>query len=127
MTTKKKIGIWMDHSEAHLIAYEQDAKAINTISNPFDHAEKEKAWDKSENLMHNKRQQHLAAFYKNIEDVVINYDEALLFGPTDAKIELLNLLQANKQFKDIKIQAIAADKMNDAQKLAFVKEHFSKA
>jgi hypothetical protein len=49
----------------------------------------------------------------------------LLFGPTNAKLELSNFLKKDLHFKDIKIDIEAADKMSDNEKLAFVKAHFN--
>jgi hypothetical protein len=47
-----------------------------------------------------------------------------LFGPTNAKEELRNFLHKDLQFKDIKIDVLAADKMTDNQQIAFVKKHY---
>ena len=55
-----------------------------------------------------------------------NFDEVVLFGPTNAKAELLNVLKADHRFENIKIEVQQADKMSDKQQQAFVKEYFSK-
>ena len=57
---------------------------------------------------------------------VKNYDEVILFGPTDAKVELFNILKADQHFDKIKIDIKQADKMTENQQHAFVKDHFSK-
>jgi len=38
--------------------------------------------------MHNKRQQLHEVYYKEIADVILKYNNVLLFGPTNAKTEL---------------------------------------
>jgi hypothetical protein len=48
----------------------------------------------------------------------------ILFGPTDAKIELFNLIKNNRQFEHIKIATLPADKMTENQQHAFVKDYF---
>jgi len=53
-----------------------------------------------------------------------DYDEVLLFGPTNAKNELVNILKVDHHFDEIKIEVKPADKMTENQQLAFVKEHF---
>ncbi|MGV9003814.1 hypothetical protein [Flavobacterium sp.] len=128
MSTKNKLGIWMDHSAAHLIPFtgKDDALEIMTITNFFGHEEKEEALSRSENLMHNKRQQQLGAFYKDIENEVILYSDVILFGPTDAKTELLNVLRADLRFEKIKLEAMGSDNMTENQKKAFVRDYFTK-
>jgi hypothetical protein len=49
----------------------------------------------------------------------------LLFGPTNAKKELYNLLKEDSHYSGIKIKIMETDKMNPKQKQAFVIQHFS--
>lgn len=121
MSSNKNLGIWMDHSAAHLINLKDE---IQTINSTFDFEAKEEALSRSENLMHNKRQQKLDVFYKEIAAEIVKYKHVLLFGPTDAKVELHNFLKKDLHFKDIKICVEPTDKMTVNQKVAFVKEHF---
>lgn len=127
MSKTKKVGIWMDHSAAHLFEFNQEATALNTIANGFSNEDKQETLSRSEDIMHNKRQQTLASYYKEIEAAILPFDEVLIFGPTDAKTEFRNIIVANLKFKDTKIIVQAADKMNDSQKMAFVRDHFTKA
>ena len=126
MTKAKYLGIWMDHSVAHLMEYTHDPIETKTIASKFTHQSKENALGKSENLMHNKEQHQQAEYYKNLGEVIKNYDEVILFGPTAAKVELLNLLRADHNFSKIKIEIKQADKMTENQQHAFVIEHFTK-
>jgi hypothetical protein len=125
MTAKKKLGIWMDHSNAHLMEFENAASGSKTIESPFTHQVKEDSLEKSEHLMHNKEQQQQAAYYKQLGEVIKNYEEVLLFGPTDAKTELLNSLKKDHHFDNIKIEIKQADKLSENQQHAFVREYFS--
>lgn len=125
MSTTNKLGIWMDHSNAHLIEFNKEPSATTIISTTFNHEDKEAALQKGETLMHNKRQQQHAAYYKKLGETIISYEEVILIGPTDAKTELLNILQSDLRFKKIKIEVQPADKMSENQKQAFVKNHFS--
>lgn len=124
MKSHKTIGIWMDHSTADLI----DLRAGNKdqIQSAFTFDKKEEAIKKGEKHMHNKENQMHEAYYKDLGDVILNYDHVLLFGPTDAKAELHNYLNKDQHFKDIKIDVESADKMTDNEKEAFVKNHFIK-
>ncbi len=126
MSINTQLGIWMDHSEAHLLSLKSDIVSTSIIQNDFDHADMEEALDKGESLMHNKRQQQQAVYYKNLQDVISPYNEVLLFGPTNAKVELLNLLLGDLRFVKTIIKVETTDNMTDNQKQAFVKDHFSK-
>ena len=126
MTTARNLGIWMDHSSAHLMEFTTDPIKTNIILSEFTHEEKEAALNKSENLMHNKEQHQQSKYYKKLGDSIKDYDEVFLFGPTDAKMELLNFLRTDNKYSKIKITMKQTDKMTENQEHAFVREHFSK-
>jgi len=120
------IGIWMDHSSANLMEFTTDPIETKTIESPFTHQEKEDGLVKSESLMHHKEQHEQKAFYKQLEGVIKDCTEVILFGPTDAKVELYNILRADHRFDHIKVEVAEADKMTENQQHAFVKKHFSR-
>ncbi len=125
MTTGKKLGIWMDHSSAHLMEFTTDPIETKTIESEFTHQEKHHNLSKSESQMHNKEQHKHSEYYKKLGEVIRDYDEVILFGPTQAKHELYNLLKDDHLFAKIKIEIKESDKMTENQKHAFVKDHFS--
>jgi len=112
----------MDHSTANMI--NPGNKENHIITSNFSSAIKEEALQKGEKHMHNKEQQMLDAYFKEIADKIAGYDEVLLFGPTNAKVELYHYLQAESRFKQVKIDLEPADKMTENEKNAFVKKHF---
>lgn len=124
MTTIKKLGIWMDHSSAHVMEYNDDIKT-NIVRSGATHADREKTLQKGESMMHNREQQRQAAYYRTLGESIKNYDHVLLFGPTDARVELMNILKADSRFSKIKIETRQADKMTENQEHAFVKEYFT--
>lgn len=126
MSGKKQLGIWMDHANAHLIEITKDTAVTETIESQFTHEAKEESLSRSENIMHNKEQHQQAEYYNKLGAIIRNYEEVLLFGPTNAKTELLNTLKADHLFENIKIEVKQAGKMTDNQQHAFVKEHFSR-
>ncbi len=126
MKTEKSIGIWMDHSTAHLMEFTSEPIETKIIESTFTHEVKEESLKKSESLMHNKEQHLQSEYYKKLREIVKNYKRVLLFGPTDAKIELYNILKADHHFENTKIETKQADKMTDNQQHAFVREYFSK-
>ncbi|HMI63799.1 MAG TPA: hypothetical protein VK518_22945 [Puia sp.] len=126
MTKTKNLGIWMDHSSAHLMEFTTDPITTEIISSKFTHQEKEHSLSKSENLMHNKEQNKQSAYYQRLGDAIRNYEDVIIFGPTNAKSELLNLLRADHNFENIKLEIEQADKMTQNQQHAFVKDYFSR-
>lgn len=122
METKQKLGIWMDHSHANLFDLESGIK--HSINSEFTFSTKEEALSRSESLMHRKRQQMHRAYYNELGKEIIRYSHVVLFGPTNAKVELHNYLKKDLHFKDIQIDIKQADKMTDHEKQTFVKNHF---
>ena len=117
----------MDHSSAHLIEFSLNPVRTKSITSKFNHQEKEHSLSKSENLMHNKEQHEQAQYYKQLGDEIKKYTDVLLFGPTEAKKELYNILKVDPVFEKIKIEILAADKMTQNQQYAFVRAYFLKS
>jgi len=120
------LGIWMDHQDAHLIEWTTPPMETKKISSKFTYLAKHQSLNESERLMHNKEQHEQGDFYKHLGEEIKKHKEVVLFGPSDAKAELFNLLKADHGFSDIKFQIIPAGRMTDNQEHAFVREHFSK-
>ncbi len=114
----------MDNSTAYLMELTNDSIVQNSILSEFTREDKEQSLRKSENLMHNKEKSMQLAYYKKISAVILNYDEVILFGPTKAKNELLNLLKDEHLFDKIRIEAKDSDNMTESQMQAFVREYF---
>ena len=127
MKTKKNLGIWMDHSVAHMMELSNDEITSSSIESEFTHAEKEHLLSKSENIMHNAEQHQQHKYYKKIKEAIKDYGHVVLFGPTTAKNELSNLIKTDHLFENIKIDVQQADKMTENQQHAFVKHHFNTA
>jgi hypothetical protein len=125
VTTRNKIGIWMDHSIAHLMEYSNHPFEIETIESDFTHKEKINSLMKGEAHLHHKEQQLQTKYYKKLMNVVKKYKEVILFGPTDAKEELFNVITSDNRFEKIKIQVKQTDKMTSKEKHDFVKEFFA--
>jgi len=123
MTKEKCLGIWMDHASANLIALKDPIETINIVS-AFNQQAKEDILDKSEKVTYHKTQQLLSAYYKKLGEAIKNYKAVILFGPTNAKVELYNILKADLQFVKIKIEVKQADKMTENQQHAFVRNYF---
>jgi hypothetical protein len=125
MTATKNLGIWMDHANAHIIEFTTDFSGAKTVSSKFTHAVKEESLGKSEALMHNKEQHEESEYYKKLGEIISGYTDVVLFGPTEAKAELHNVLSADHRFAKIHIATRPADKMTKQQMHEFVTSYFS--
>jgi hypothetical protein len=126
MSLVRKLGVWMDHSSARLIEFSMELKESETLSSNFTHEEKEKTEGKNEFLMHNKEQHQQAEYYKRLTEAVKGFDELLIFGPTDAKLEFYNRLKKDHHFDKMIIEVENAGKLTENQQQLFVRDYFSK-
>jgi len=113
----------MDHASAHLMPFPIEEVSDTTIDEGAEPGGEGNAGDIH---IHNKEQHQESAYYKQLGEAIIGYDEVILFGPTDAKTELYNLLMADSHFEKIKIEVEQTDKMTENQLHAFVRDYFSK-
>jgi len=125
MKETKKLGIWMDHTIAHIIELKNNSIKSERIESLALQGDKPH-FGKDESLKHNTEQDQLSDFFKRLSSIIIGYQEVLLFGPTNAKTELFNLLKEDNHFNNIKIEIETADNLTDNQLHAYVKEHFEK-
>lgn len=122
MTKNKQLSIWMDYSNAllmelcnHMIISKRIAIKPSEVDNETAHVT-----NHTEELI---RHQH--DYFDEIGDVVINYQEVLLFGPSEAKSELLALLKEDNHFKNINFQLVNTNRMNEDKIHNFVAGHFN--
>lgn len=123
MKLAKKIGLWMDNSIANIIEFVLEPFQVTTIESGA--TTPEKSIVIGEKRLHNKEQQQHKEYYKKLSDVIARYDEVILFGPTNAKSELFNILKEDHRFDSIKIEVKQTDSMTSNQQLAFVRNYFS--
>jgi hypothetical protein len=121
---QKQLGIWMDHTNAHLITLHNGETETKTIDVMSDSDKQDETLFKGERNLHHKKQQEELAYFKKIAAVILDFEKVLLFGPTHAKTELLNLLKADHHFDKIKIEIKQTDKLTENQQNAFVKAYF---
>jgi hypothetical protein len=124
MKQMKQLGVWMDHSKAILIElydHKIDSKEVILKQALLEQEKVETHALK----VHGKDQNHnQSVFFKEISDVIIDYQNVLLFGPTDVKNELFNLLIADHNFENTAIELKTTDKMSFIEKQEFVVEYF---
>ena len=125
MKSTKHLGIYMDHSSAYLIELTIDTIVASIVESQATLMDDASYLRRDEGLMHNIDHFQRSDFYKRLSNVMKDYDEIVLFGPTDAKNELHNLLKEDHHFDKIKIEVKPADKMTENQKKAYVRKYFN--
>ena len=121
-----KLGIWMDHEHAHLTEFTSEPMKTTTIGSKSTHQVKEQSIHRGENHMHTKDQHLESSYYKELSEIIKQYNEVILFGPTLAKKELFNFMSKDHLHEGQTITIQPADKMTENQMHAFVRKHFSK-
>jgi len=126
MKSKKLLGIWMDHSVAHCSELINNTFITQSIeSTPISLVNKEDLYYKDDSERLNKEKDKLSVYYSKLSDIILKQDKVVIFGPTDAKSELLNLIKKDHLFDKITIEAKAADKMSENQQHEFIKDYFN--
>jgi stalled ribosome rescue protein Dom34 len=126
MKAKKKLGIWMDHSIAYLMEFTASAFEIKTIESKLMESKKLQTVSKNDSLLPNKEQQKLSSYYRKISEIIKDYKKVILFGPTNAKVELFDILSEDERFLKIKFEIKNTDKMTKEQRNSFVMDMFFK-
>jgi hypothetical protein len=124
MKSVKHLGIYMDHSVAHLMELTNDTIVTSTVESQSTLMDEAYYLRKDEGLLHNIEHYQRSDYFKRLSSVIRDYDEVILFGPTDAKSELFNRLKVDHHYDKIKIEIKNADKMTENQQQAFVKNHY---
>ena len=120
----KKAAVYMDHFMANIIEYITSAAIVKTIKSEYNLYEKEKIIQKGESNMFNKEQDLQQQFYVKLRDELLDYNSVLLFGSTNAKTQMQNILQTDKQFSDVEVTIKNTDKLSEKEQIDFVNECF---
>ena len=123
----RQLGIWMDHSVAHLI--DNSGSGVDHQHIVADDDKDHETYSVHKGESHQLHREHVAleAYYNKIAEKISHYHHILLFGPTAAKSELYNKLKKDPHFKAIHIVLESSDKMTENEKEAYVKNYFAKA
>lgn len=121
--SKKQIGLWMDHEKAKLIepvtaritTLEREALPQSAIAGEQGGGSRlgNNRSTNNEFNRHNKEQDQLHAYYKELAKELMPYDEILIMGASTAHKEFVNYLVSDKHFSGKKITGEACDHLGD--------------
>lgn len=130
----KLIGVWMDHTEAHLI---EPAKgqvktivfpAVSHVKHAGEHGDVIHLGNhrstNNEYSKHEREQTINHTFYKELAVQLHPYDTIYVFGPTTARSKFANFVEKEHLLSGKEIKTDSADKMTEPQMVAKVKEYF---
>jgi stalled ribosome rescue protein Dom34 len=126
MNNLKKLGISMDHSVAHLIEFIKASENMTMLESLMSHQSTVRSLGKNENQMHHKEPHLHVDFYNKLGNVISQYNEVILFGPSDSKNQLFTYLKNDMKFDGIKIHLKNTLSETESQQMAFVKDFFQK-
>ena len=125
MKATKKIGIWMDYSSAHIMEFSDRPHEIASIESEFETKLKSKEKERGEKHLHSLAKQCKEDYFKKIASTILNYNKVLLFGPTNAKNELFNMLCEDPRYYKIKTYLKESGRLTLNQRNRFIHEHFA--
>lgn len=127
---KKKAGLWIDHREAVIVMLTDKDEKLTRIKSDaekqtrFPGGSRKDGLQKTEAVRDKRLEQDLGKYFDN---VIANIREAGLiqiFGPGEAKGELVKRLEA-EGLKERIVEVETMDKMTDNQIASKVREYFS--
>ena len=86
---------------------------------------KEYRGGKGEHGSNNADQANSQHYYKDIAQLLLPFDEILIFGPGQAQEEFQNFLKEDMHFNSKKIIIDTADRLSDPQMIAKVRAQFT--
>ena len=127
---KKELGLWIDHKEA-VIAFVVPATAepvaVKRIGSDMEKHVRFSGGASAvmeEDMRDRRFTNHLNQFFHHVSNYVRNADSILIFGPGEAKGELVKRLEGeNLHGRIVGIETV--DKMTDGQIAARVRERFA--
>lgn len=124
----KQAGLWIDHRKAVIVIVSDSGEEIKEVtSNMEKHVRftqgNSSEDDSAEDVRDRKFGNHLNSFFDEVISLIRNVETIQIFGPGEAKGELVKRLK-NKGFKGDIIAIETMDKMTDRQISAKVREHF---
>jgi hypothetical protein len=128
---KKEVGLWIDHREAFLVTITDDGEEMTRIySNievdaQFSGRSRSTGSQVAENIQNRQFTTNLGRYYDDVIGHIRNADSIWIFGPGEAKGELVKRLESKNLSQRI-VGIETTDKLTDPQIVAKVRRHFTR-
>jgi stalled ribosome rescue protein Dom34 len=120
---KHYAGVWLDHHKAVIITNTPEEE--NSDYAIKDHLlANEHHGGGSEHSINNAKHADMVKYFKSVSNLLLNYDEILVFGPGTSQEQFQHHLQENVQFKSRQITIDSAEQLTDPQMIAKVRDFF---
>jgi hypothetical protein len=125
---KKQAGLWIDHRKAVIVIVTEEGEEIKEITSNMEKHVRFTGGTASEDgstedVRDRQFGNHLNNFYDEVINLVRDTNAIQIFGPGEAKGELVKRLN-NKGFRGDILAVETMDKMTDHQISAKVREHY---
>lgn len=134
---ENKIGLWIDHRKAIIVAIKNDEHELQTLHSNIEKRvrasggsrTKKTPWGPqdivAEDRIFRKYKKHLVDYYKRVLEILEDYDLIYILGPGRAKKELVAEIRKLKSFSNKILHSETVDKLTERQVIAKVKKHFN--
>ena len=126
---KKEVGLWIDHRDAVLVTITTKGEETTRIYSDievdaqFPDRSRSAGSQTAENMQDRKYTNNLGRYYDNIIGSLQDADSVQIFGPGEAKGELVKHLKSKNLEKRI-VSLETTDKLTDPQIVAKVRQHY---
>lgn len=128
-----RVGLWIDHKQALIVSVDEPGFAVRKIESGVKHLEYRGGphprtpysaqYSQGDDQLDNQFLQHLNKYYEQVISFLRGASSILIFGPGEAKSELVKRLARQKGNRP-EISVLPADKMTDRQIVAKARDHF---
>ena len=126
---KKEVGLWIDHREAVLVTITTEGEETTRIYSDievdaqFSDRSRSAGSQTAENMQDRKYTNNLGRYFDAIVEYIRDADSIQIFGPGEAKGELVKHLKSKNLEKRI-VSIETTDKLTDPQIAAKVRQHY---
>ena len=126
MKTLKKVGIWVDNTIARVMEFSDENFKVITINSGSQSIDNLSSSKFSDSEFYNREKKEMKPFFKKLINIIKDFDEIVLFGSTNAKTELYNLIREEHKFDHLNIDTRQTDKLSFEDQNRFTKTYFSR-
>jgi hypothetical protein len=122
----RNVGIWIDHKRAVIVLVSAEGITTRTVeSNVAAHPRYGGQQDGGGEQKYEARHgQSLDRYYDDVIGQLVKPDALFVFGPGEAKLELMERLGRSTERPQCPVEVETTDKLTDPQIAAKVKDHF---